>query len=150
MPPKKEALQFCRDVHKDEMIAMRNWLDVAASRKGWIGAPGDTVLRSRLYIHETFALGAWRKSLDGKRFAVPKITVRMRIPLSTFENITNSPLSQKDNKETFKEHFAAAKNFLKDGRAKVEAMRDCKEKIEMLNGLEWSEAWYEEVRKKIK
>lgn len=46
--------------------------------------------------------------------------------------------------------MAFAKTALEEGRKKVEALRACDEKNEMLKGLEWSESWYKYVREEIK
>jgi hypothetical protein len=45
--------------------------------------------------------------------------------------------------------MARAKTFLEEGRTKVEAMLEGDVKDEILDGLEWSEMWYEYTREMI-
>jgi hypothetical protein len=93
-PPKKgpkENYQYQRHVTILEAKVLRNWLDVGKHRKpSWDTLPDSTVVNLRLWIHEVFALAAWRKREEGEEVRVIDLTVRthsITVALSSLQNI---------------------------------------------------------------
>lgn len=76
MPPeeKKARCMFERKVSKLEMKVLRSWDDMETGRL-WKHAGDDTIAPVRLYIHEIFALQAWRQREKKRQTSVVKITV---------------------------------------------------------------------------
>ena len=74
----KEKHQFQRELSKMELKVLRNWEDVGKSRRAaWQHSSDDEVFPVRLYIHEVFALAAWRVRDGGKEIRFVNINVRI-------------------------------------------------------------------------
>ena len=72
----KEKYQFQRELSKMELKILRNWEDVGKGRRAaWQHSSDNEVFPVRLYIHEVFALAAWRVRDGGKEIRVVNINV---------------------------------------------------------------------------
>lgn len=78
MPPKKEKLQFERELSKAELKEFRLPSDID-NRRGLKGKPENTLGRIRLFIHEVFLAGELRENSSGKAITLVKITVSISL-----------------------------------------------------------------------
>jgi hypothetical protein len=70
-----DRYQFTRKVKIYEGKVLRNWVDMEKKHKFWKDLPNSEEVILRLWMHEVYALAAWRARDGGKPCSLPPITV---------------------------------------------------------------------------
>jgi hypothetical protein len=127
-PNRDSKRQMETTMKKCELRHIRAWYN-PDNRPTYLGAPEDTICKVPIYLHEAYHLRAHRKSKGVTLNRIPKLAAKVV------------------DKEWLLEAIVVGDKYLNDCKSGIEAMENGLEKDYLLERMEVSEQWADEVKR---